>query len=182
MAALRVAEQAAKEHRTSPGAHQLHARIQEISARYEEVLSSYRECVRLGGHGDAEKRVEVLQAALERPKIEHVPTELRSWRRGMPLAALTSIQNALRNYKSKDTPLQKNPFDYALYSMLLWQFRPRTIIEIGSKEGGSALWFGDSCDTFGFDFGTLCRVGRLLAFRLPWGDSDRKAFHNRSHP
>jgi Fe-S cluster assembly ATPase SufC len=101
MAALRVAEQAAKEHRTSPGAHHLHARIQEISARYEEALSSYRECVRLGGHGDAEKRVEVLQAALERPKIEHVPTGLRSWRSGMPLAALTSIQNALHNYKYK---------------------------------------------------------------------------------
>jgi cephalosporin hydroxylase/predicted SAM-dependent methyltransferase len=173
MAALRVAEQAAKEHRTSPGAHHLHARIQEISARYEEALSSYRECVRLGGHGDAEKRVEVLQAALERPKIEHVPTGLRSWRSGMPLAALTSIQNALHNYKYKDTPLQKNPFDYALYPMLLWQFRPRTIIEIGSKEGGSALWFGDLCDTFGLD----CQIHSVDIVRVATVKHKRVTFH-----
>ena len=50
MAALRIAEQAAREHPMSPAAHHLHARIQELVARYEESLRSYRECLRLGGH------------------------------------------------------------------------------------------------------------------------------------
>ena len=45
----------------------------------------------------------------------------------------------------------KNPFDMALYPMLLWERKPRTIIEIGSKEGGSAIWLADICARFGID-------------------------------
>ena len=41
--------------------------------------------------------------------------------------------------------LCKNPFDLALYLRLLQQLAPRTIIEIGASEGGSALWFVDQC-------------------------------------
>lgn len=35
----------------------------------------------------------------------------------------------------------KNPFDLALYGLLLDSLRPGTIIEVGSAEGGSGLWF-----------------------------------------
>jgi cephalosporin hydroxylase len=42
----------------------------------------------------------------------------------------------------------KNPFDLALYPMLLWRVKPATIIEIGSKEGGSALWLWQTCNAF----------------------------------
>lgn len=45
----------------------------------------------------------------------------------------------------------KNPFDLALYPILLWERKPATIIEIGSKDGGSALWLADTCAQFGFD-------------------------------
>ena len=48
-------------------------------------------------------------------------------------------------------PLLKNPFDLALYPLLLWRTKPRTLFEIGSKDGGSALWMGDLFDTFGID-------------------------------
>ncbi|AKT40589.1 CmcI family methyltransferase [Chondromyces crocatus] len=37
----------------------------------------------------------------------------------------------------------KTPFDLHLYSLLLWELKPRTIIELGSFHGGSALWFAD---------------------------------------
>lgn len=37
----------------------------------------------------------------------------------------------------------KSPMDLALYSMLIWEQKPRTIIEFGSLQGGSALWFAD---------------------------------------
>jgi len=46
-------------------------------------------------------------------------------------------------------PTLKNPFDLALYPMLLWEVRPRTIIEIGSYRGGRALWFSDTMRCFG---------------------------------
>ncbi len=173
MAALRIAEQAVREHANDPAAHHLHARIQELVARYEESLHSYRECLRLGGHGDAAERAAVLQAALERPAAVHVPTHLRSWHSALPFTALTSIQNALHNFSYKSTPLQKNPFDHALYPMLLWQFKPRTIIEIGSKEGGSALWMGDLCDTFKLD----CEIHSIDIVRVATVKHKRVTFH-----
>lgn len=173
MAALRIAEQAVAEHPANAAAHHLHARVQELVARYEEALHSYRECVRLGGFGNAEERVAILQKALERPAKVHVPTALRSWHSALPFSTLTSIQNALHNFSYKGTPLQKNPFDHALYPMLLWQFKPRTIIEIGSKEGGSALWMGDLCDTFKLN----CEIHSIDIVRVATVKHKRVTFH-----
>ena len=66
---------------------------------------------------------------------------------GGPL--LDSIQRGTLNYTYKGIPTLKNPFDWALYPMLLWELRPRTIIEIGSNRGGSALWLADTMRGFG---------------------------------
>jgi cephalosporin hydroxylase len=40
-------------------------------------------------------------------------------------------------------PLMKNVFDFAMYPALLAELRPRTIFEVGSGLGGSAIWFSD---------------------------------------
>jgi len=53
------------------------------------------------------------------------------------------IQQGTMDYRRGGVPLLKNPFDLALYPMLLERTRPRTLIEIGSFSGGSALWFAD---------------------------------------
>lgn len=45
----------------------------------------------------------------------------------------------------------KNPFDFAIYWMLVWHAKPRTIIEVGSKFGGSALWFADMLQMYGIE-------------------------------
>ncbi len=37
----------------------------------------------------------------------------------------------------------KSPIDIALYSMLIWELKPATIIEFGSFQGGSGLWLAD---------------------------------------
>ncbi len=62
---------------------------------------------------------------------------------------LEAIQRGTLSYTYKGIPTLKNPFDWALYPMLLWQERPRTIIEIGSNRGGSALWLADLMRAFG---------------------------------
>lgn len=49
-------------------------------------------------------------------------------------------------YTYRGRPLLKNPFDLAIYPLLLERLRPRTLIEIGSHRGGSALWFADQRD------------------------------------
>jgi cephalosporin hydroxylase len=65
---------------------------------------------------------------------------------------LQTIQQGTLNYTYKGVPTLKNPFDFALYPKLLWQIRPRTIFEIGSNRGGSALWLSDLMRTFSLPF------------------------------
>lgn len=58
----------------------------------------------------------------------------------------------------------KTPFDLALYTRLIWELQPRTILELGSLQGGSGLWFADHmsmlCENPGevhsFDLHTQC--------------------------
>lgn len=64
---------------------------------------------------------------------------------------LTSIQNGSHKYMWKGCTMWKNPFDFAIYWMLVWHAKPKTIIEIGSKFGGSALWFADMLECYGID-------------------------------
>lgn len=80
-----------------------------------------------------------------------VPSQSRSWRSGIDHATLTSIRNALHNYRYKDVSMLKNPFDLGLYPQLLWKLKPQTILEIGSSAGGSALGRGDLCDSMGIN-------------------------------
>ena len=59
------------------------------------------------------------------------------------MSDLKTIQMGTLNYKYKGIPCQKNPFDLALYMLLIQDLKPMTIIEIRSASGGSALWFSD---------------------------------------
>jgi cephalosporin hydroxylase len=43
----------------------------------------------------------------------------------------------------------KNALDLMIYMQLLERLKPNTIIEIGSKSGGSALWFADTISAAG---------------------------------
>ncbi len=54
----------------------------------------------------------------------------------------------------KGVPLFKSVFDFSIYTMLLWDLKPRTIIELGSGVGSSAVWMADLSKTFG----TPCHV------------------------
>jgi cephalosporin hydroxylase len=51
----------------------------------------------------------------------------------------------------------KPPFDLVLYSNLLWELKPKAVIEFGSFHGGSALWFADQ-------LGLLCGTGEVHSF------------------
>ncbi len=67
---------------------------------------------------------------------------------------LDAFQKGVMSYRYRDVLCQKNPIDIAIYMRLIAEVRPATIIEIGSKAGGSALLFRDLTRTFGID----CRV------------------------
>jgi cephalosporin hydroxylase len=67
------------------------------------------------------------------------------------LSNLMSIQRGTLNYTWRDIECLKNPFDFALLFKLLWELKPRTIVEIGSCNGGSALLMADIIKLYGFD-------------------------------
>ena len=54
-------------------------------------------------------------------------------------------------YKYKGIRMLKNPFDLGLYQSLLWSLLPKTIIEVGSHSGGSAVWFADILSNYGIE-------------------------------
>ncbi|CAN5273687.1 CmcI family methyltransferase [soil metagenome] len=47
-----------------------------------------------------------------------------------------------------DVPLLKFPEDLRVYEHLLWESAASVVIELGTKHGGSALWFQDRLDAF----------------------------------
>jgi len=61
----------------------------------------------------------------------------------LPYELLMKIQQGTMAYRYRGVPLLKNPFDLALYPLLLERLQPAVLLEIGSYGGGSALWFAD---------------------------------------
>lgn len=51
----------------------------------------------------------------------------------------------------KGLPVFKTVYDFSLYTMLLWELKPKTIIEIGSGTGASAIWLADLMQSFELD-------------------------------
>lgn len=51
-------------------------------------------------------------------------------------------------YRYRGLPCLKSPIDLAIYLQVLWNERPRTILEIGSGAGGSAAFFSDVAASF----------------------------------
>jgi cephalosporin hydroxylase/SAM-dependent methyltransferase len=150
--ALRLAEKAVSLGVFVPGMHYLRAVCLNTVGRHEEALEAAKqELVNNPYHTEARSQVEYLTKALIKQKPQKIPTEERSWGTTIPYELMMSIQNATHNYSYRGVPMIKNPFDFALYPLLIWNVKPRTIIEIGSKSGGSALWFGDLLDNFGID-------------------------------
>lgn len=62
---------------------------------------------------------------------------------GFSKSFLPGYQVGVMGYRYKGVLCNKSPIDMAIYQYILWQLQPGTIIEIGYKEGGSALWFSD---------------------------------------
>ena len=78
---------------------------------------------------------------------------------------IVDFMNSNRNYihqmketkrtkmKWKDLVLMKDPLSLTIYLQLIQDLKPKTIIEFGTFEGGSALWMADMCRVLGIDCG-----------------------------
>lgn len=66
-----------------------------------------------------------------------------------PKFDLQTIYKGHYNVSYRGITMQKNPFDYLLYQMLINEVKPDLIIEIGSYNGASALYYSDLLDLLG---------------------------------
>jgi len=57
---------------------------------------------------------------------------------------LLTWQGAPSLIRWRGLPLMKTVFDFAMYPALIAELRPRTVFEIGSGLGASAVWFADN--------------------------------------
>lgn len=67
----------------------------------------------------------------------------RSFRPALPPDVLGRVQDGVMRTAYRGVRCFKSPFDVVLYQQLVDRQKPATIIEIGTKDGGSALWFAD---------------------------------------
>lgn len=73
---------------------------------------------------------------------------MRSFRTAFSGDFLEAYQRGSLSYTYKGVPCLKSPIDLAIYLRALWKEKPKTILEIGSKEGGSASLFCDVAAIF----------------------------------
>jgi cephalosporin hydroxylase len=149
--ALELLRNIVNENPGSPEANLLLARCLNQIGRHEEallLLESQKDI--LDNLREAAELREYLGSALAPPTPDKQISR-GSYETSIPREFLRVLQRRLHNFYYKGVALQKNPFDLAIYSRLISESRPRTIVEIGSKAGGSALWFADQCRNFGVD-------------------------------
>ena len=91
----------------------------------------------------------------------------------LPKALLKTIQYGTLAYTYKGVPTLKDPFDWALYPLLLWETKPGTIVEIGSNRGGSALWMADLVRSFALS----CHIHSIDITRVTDIQADGVTFH-----
>ena len=82
----------------------------------------------------------------------------RPFRGLIPGPLLDAMQQGTLRMSYRGVPCLKGPFDLALYMLLIQRLKPQTIVEIGTKYGGSALWFADMLTAHGMDQGHVISV------------------------
>ena len=81
----------------------------------------------------------------ERPQGE---LSLRTFLSSDVLVTSQGVKNCM-TWRGK--PLYKSVYDFSLFPIMIWDIRPKTIIEIGSGDGNSAIWMADLCEMYEID-------------------------------
>lgn len=134
--------------RVGPGVHLL--RAQAFLRRRSVAAFHALEAELLVNPTSAEARQQ-LDSILSQAIAPSNGANQREWRTGLSDKAVQSFENASQRHTYRGIPLIKNCFDLALYPMLLHDVRPRTIIEVGTLYGGSAVWLSDLTRSFGME-------------------------------
>ncbi len=111
------------------------------------------------GHPAVPAYMETVERVLAAPPVGSTEPQWRSYRSEVPTEFLQRMQTALHHQTYAGVQIVKSPFDLMVYQQLVFRVRPGTIVEIGSKSGGSGLFFGDLLRNFDID-------GHVLSYDL----------------
>lgn len=119
------AEQAREphEHQSSPT----------LGARPTDYAREHAECLLIG----------------KLPRMGLANSTMDNLESALPREMLPALQRGVMQTKYRGVGCLKSPFDLALYLQLFSRQTPRTVFEIGTRFGGSALWFADMMDNHG---------------------------------
>ena len=104
-----------------------------------------------GSENDSNRRPEEQENAAQNKVPNPTPPIPRAFETAFDHQFLKAYHAGTMNYTYKGVSCLKDPIDLALYMKLIWETKPRTIIEIGSFHGGSAVFFADLCKMYGLD-------------------------------
>ena len=76
---------------------------------------------------------------------------MRPFKTAFTQPMLKAYQSGVMAYTYRGVRCLKSPIDIAIYMKLLWDLKPRLILEIGSHSGGSALLLADLAQSQGLD-------------------------------
>ena len=76
---------------------------------------------------------------------------MRSFTSAFTKTFLRQYQDGVMQYHYRGIECLRSPIDMAIQARAIWDLKPRTVIEIGSHAGGSALWMADLLQNYGFD-------------------------------
>lgn len=109
--------------------------------RFEEAIDLGRALAASGRLSrSTTERLVNLEEAMAPPSVGPAGADQRPWASEIPRPLLLRMQQGVHHQRYRGRQLVKNPFDVAIYQQLLERQRPATIVEIGSKDGGSAMW------------------------------------------
>jgi cephalosporin hydroxylase len=80
---------------------------------------------------------------------------MRDFATAFPSRFLPAFQQGVLAYTYKGISCLKCPIDLAIYAKLIWDLRPRSLVEIGTHRGGSAMWFADTISVADIDCAVL---------------------------
>ena len=150
LSALRLSEEAARLDPAIPGLHAMRAQCLAGLGRFEEALAAAEQEVSLSpaSREAAELRHSIV-AAIEQQQSKS--KRERQWASVLRPEVWQPIEMAAHRYTYRGHAMIKNPFDFALYPLLLWNLKPASVFEIGSYNGASALWMADTLSTYGVE-------------------------------
>lgn len=94
---------------------------------------------------------------------------MRPFKTAFTKPMLQDYQAGVMSYTYKGVRCLKSPLDIAIYMRLLWDLKPRLILEVGSHSGGSALLFADLADAMGLNAQILS-----IDLKIPEGVRDER--------